>query len=121
MTYLTEMAGEICIAICDFLSLSLCLPLSLSLSFFRQDGAGGKSPYTAHVSAPDCCGAKKLQCNPRLMLRFSQTSTLSLCLSLSFPFRPSLAETLNQTGTTLHDEQPQPILTASKERLYISL
>ena len=45
----------------------------LGSSFFRQGyGAGGKSPYTARVSALDCCGARKLHYNHRLLLRFHQ-------------------------------------------------
>ena len=43
------------------------------MSFFRQGyGVGGKSPYTARVSAPDCCGARKLHYDHRLLLRFHQ-------------------------------------------------
>ena len=60
-----------------FFAPSLPLSLPVSLSFFRQGyGAGGKSPYTARVSAPDCCGARKLHYIPVSL-------SLSLSLSLS--------------------------------------
>ena len=52
MTYLTEMAGEICIAICDFLSLSLSVSLSLSLSLSFARMVQGESPPTPRTSAP---------------------------------------------------------------------
>ena len=83
MTYLTEMAGEICIAICDFLSLSLSL-------FLSPGWCRGKVPLHRARQRPRLLWGEEVTMQPSAdAALFANLNPLSLSVSL-FSF-PSLA------------------------------